>query len=514
MTEFLTPIMDTVGTMFKSMDEIGVQYGVANTTAVSAVVDQLHAAAGFPDDQLRFVISLLAAYPLGLIHRLIPGELPRHLYSALTGLLLVQFCFPAQWFGFLFFAVAFYLLLLLIPSHPWVYFCIVMGVNATTQIYRMYIDYMGWSLDFTGCQMVMTQKVTAMAWQVYDNKYNPKATDSQKRRSVEIPGPLQYLGFVLFPAGVMAGPAFNIHEYLTFTDTTAYDMTADVDKGEKRKPSPMPAGSVQHSLRCLATGFLCIGFNVVGGSMLNIPGGKISSDEFAKLPFFKRVALNWADKVVFRSKYYFAWCVAEGGCVMSGLGFNSYEGTKSRATGKPVCLGHDRSESSPDQPAWNRLTNSFPIKMEMSQSISEVARYWNPLTSRWLKQTIFERTGKNTTAVYFVSAFWHGFYPGYYLFFLTAALGQNVAAIIRKTIRPHFLKDDGKTPTESKKFYDLVSLLVTTLTVNYWVVAFVEMDFALSLKAYQNLFCYGHVAILLVLVLCQFVPRKKAPKKD
>ena len=26
------------------------------------------------------------------------------------------------------------------------------------QIYRMYIDYMGWSLDFTGCQMVMTQK--------------------------------------------------------------------------------------------------------------------------------------------------------------------------------------------------------------------------------------------------------------------------------------------------------------------------------------------------------------------
>ena len=24
--------------------------------------------------------------------------------------------------------------------------------------------------------------------------------------------------------------------------------------------------------------------------------------------------------------------------------------------------GHDRSESSPDQPAWNRLTNSFPIK--------------------------------------------------------------------------------------------------------------------------------------------------------
>lgn len=27
-------------------------------------------------------------------------------------------------------------------------------------------------------------------------------------------------------------------------------------------------------------------------------------------------------------------------------------------------------------------------------------------------------TGNSLTATYFVSAFWHGFYPGYYLFFM------------------------------------------------------------------------------------------------
>lgn len=29
-----------------------------------------------------------------------------------------------------------------------------------------------------------------------------------------------------------------------------------------------------------------------------------------------------------------------------------------------------------------------------------------------------EGTGNSLVATYFVSAFWHGFYPGYYLFFM------------------------------------------------------------------------------------------------
>jgi len=48
---------------------------------------------------------------------------------------------------------------------------------------------------------------------------------------------------------------------------------------------------------------------------------------------------------------------------------------------------------------------------------------WNISTLAWLRRTVYERAYKfNTLAVFTVSAFWHGFYPGYYLAFFTGAL--------------------------------------------------------------------------------------------
>ena len=48
---------------------------------------------------------------------------------------------------------------------------------------------------------------------------------------------------------------------------------------------------------------------------------------------------------------------------------------------------------------------------------------WNIRTLIWLRRTVYERAPMyNTMAVFTVSAFWHGFYPGYYVGFLTAAI--------------------------------------------------------------------------------------------
>ncbi|VDL87220.1 unnamed protein product [Schistocephalus solidus] len=49
---------------------------------------------------------------------------------------------------------------------------------------------------------------------------------------------------------------------------------------------------------------------------------------------------------------------------------------------------------------------------------------WNIGTTRWLRECVYDRVPKqfSVVAVFFVSAFWHGFYPVYYLCFLTAAL--------------------------------------------------------------------------------------------
>jgi hypothetical protein len=41
-----------------------------------------------------------------------------------------------------------------------------------------------------------------------------------------------------------------------------------------------------------------------------------------------------------------------------------------------------------------------------------------------------------TLATYVVSAFWHGFYPGYYLTFTTGALVTAAESILRRVLTP------------------------------------------------------------------------------
>jgi len=47
--------------------------------------------AGTPADQVRMVVCLLAALPLGLVHRKLPGKNIKHVFSALVGLFYVWF---------------------------------------------------------------------------------------------------------------------------------------------------------------------------------------------------------------------------------------------------------------------------------------------------------------------------------------------------------------------------------------------------------------------------------------
>jgi hypothetical protein len=39
---------------------------------------------------------------------------------------------------------------------------------SASHIYRLYVDYMGWSLDFTGPQMILVIKLTSFAFNYYD----------------------------------------------------------------------------------------------------------------------------------------------------------------------------------------------------------------------------------------------------------------------------------------------------------------------------------------------------------
>jgi lysophospholipid acyltransferase 1/2 len=60
--------------------------------------------------------------------------------------------------------------------------------------------------------------------------------------------------------------------------------------------------------------------------------------------------------------------------------------------------------------------------MKTGTSVKTMFDNWNIQTQLWLRRIAYDRlpTGK-TLGVFVLSAFWHGFYPGYYLTFVLSA---------------------------------------------------------------------------------------------
>ena len=118
--------------------------------------------------------------------------------------------------------------------------------------------------------------------------------------------------------------------------------------------------------------------------------------------------------------------------------------------------------------------------VQFAQSFKEVIDHWNMCANRWLKRYVYLRLSPEGTKVpltttlitYFVSAFWHGFYPGYYFCFLLGGVITDTARKIRRHLRPMFMQADDK-PGPFKVVYDVLGWVVTIFVLNYCSVTFV-----------------------------------------
>ena len=79
---------------------------------------------------------------------------------------------------------------------------------------------------------------------------------------------------------------------------------------------------------------------------------------------------------------------------------------------------------------FDRVQNIRIYDIEFSYRIYDFLTAWNISVHLWLKYYVFLRMinkGKSVSlkpilTTFVVSAIWHGFYPGYFLFFISAGL--------------------------------------------------------------------------------------------
>ncbi|XP_061499836.1 lysophospholipid acyltransferase 6 isoform X1 [Anopheles gambiae] len=441
----------------------------------------------------QFLALLLASAFRSYLHPSKVSASTRHAIGLVIGLFFGYFCFGQQAIHIAGLPAVCYVVIR--TQNPQIVQRLVMVVAlfylSCIHLHRQYYDYGSYSLDITGPLMIITQKVTSLAFSIHDGftREMKDLTQSQQQHAIrKLPSPLEFFSYTLHFQGLMAGPLVFYKDYIDFIEgchiikhTSASQAKYDIEKKIVHEPSPVKA-VVKKVIASLVCALIFVKFATIYPIKTMKDDGFIASTGF----FYSLWYMMMATTAV-RFKYYFAWLMADAICNNSGLGFNGYD------------------ERDGVTPRWDMLSNIQVLEFEFGTNFRNCINAWNAGTNRWLRMVVFERVPKRygTVLTFSLSALWHGFYPGYYMTFATGALIVMAARIARKLFRPAFQGTAG-----SRTLYDVLTCLVTRVFMGYATFPFVLLEFKASLRMYLNVFmCLHLVALITVFILSQYVPR-------
>ncbi|XP_007893047.2 lysophospholipid acyltransferase 2 [Callorhinchus milii] len=454
-----------------------------------------------PTEQVNFVVcqlfGLLTAFLFRkYLHPSKTSPIVRHTVATLLGLYFAFFCFGRFVVHFLLEVMLSYCVLVTIDVkrvHKYS-FVAAMGYLTVCQIIRVYaLDGKEHSADFSGPLMVITQKVTKLAFEIHDGlaRDDVQLSPSQKRLAVRrVPSLLEYLSYNLNFMGILAGPAVSFNHYIDFIEGSKVEVKPvcppgiNSDNCQKHDPSPLSA----------------VGRKVLSSSvsllmhltlLKTFPLAYNTDEEFVRTASFpRRCFYLYASLLACRPKYYFVWTMADAINNAAGFGFSGYDEN-----------GRAR---------WDLTCNLNIMKIEFATSMKQFIDNWNIQTAAWLKEICYDRCSFSPTiTTFFLSAVWHGVYPGYYLTFITGSFMTLASRSVRKNLRPHFL-----VSRRRRCLYDMVTWATTQLMVSYTVAPFVLLFADSSLAFYRSwYFCFHILTGVLVLVLPQ-KPRQTERKEQ
>lgn len=461
---------------------------------VKDAVESLSQQTGQDVETLEYLLGMIICYPLGIIMLSLPHGKMKHLFSFILGAFLLQFTIGIQWIHQLISSMIAYFMFLILPAKQAKTLVPIFSMAYITigHLHRQYINYLGWDMDFTGPQMVLTMKLYSLAYNLYDGELINRGKEDRAAKKcasvavTSLPGIIEYLGYTFCFATVLAGPAYEYKFYATACEgSLLYEKSG--------KPKGKIPSQVWPTLRPLLGSLLCLGVFVVGNGMYPLLDPTdpqhatpvVSTEEMLAKPMYERFAYSWLALFFIRFKYYFAWMNAEGANNIWYAGFEGFD-----EKGEPK--------------GWEVSNNVDVIQFETAPNLKTLSAAWNKKTANWLAKYVYIRTGGSLAATYGMSAFWHGFYPGYYIFFMSVPIIAFCERIGRKKLTPRF--DDGKKWGP----YGILCRVVTSVIVEYMVQPFQLLAFDWAWDNWKNYYFSGHIACI-VFYLC--VSALPTPKK-
>ena len=318
--------------------------------------------------------------------------------------------------------------------------------------------------------------------------------DRRKFAVESLPSPLEFFGYVYCFTCLLAGPAFEYTDYIHAIDGTAFKRNSN-GKGKDEEGEP---SSLLPALSRLAVGVVCLAGHLVVGGKFPLSNPYKPSWVAAHANHFMRFGYLLVALFAERMKYYFAWKVAEGASVLGGFGFQGYD-----ANGEVV--------------GWRGVENIEIITFETAANVQSLSRSWNKRTQGWLERYTYQRSGRSLLVTYFISAFWHGLYPGFFVFFMSVPLLTNVERLIKAKINPLVVPSyDGR----NYKTYPKGSLIASLYWLLCWIgtmsfMSFIVQTFSMSSweRCAVALGSYYYVPYFILAALYVALELMPAPKK-
>ncbi|KAK0140758.1 Membrane-bound O-acyltransferase domain-containing protein 2 [Merluccius polli] len=489
----------------------------------SSLLQPISEIINLPLDQVNFVVcqlcALLTAFWFRLyLHPKRSSPFIRHVVATLLGLYFALFCFGWYALHFLVQSGLTYGIMILTGVEHMHKYCLVvaLGYLSFCQITRVYVfDYGMYSADFTGPMMVITQKITSLAFEIHDGmaRKEEHLTPGQKILAIRrMPSLLEYFSYNCNFMGILAGPTCSYNDYIAFIEggTCCHrDFEASRKACGKAKGSEPSPNTVV--VQKIATCFFSLMVFLLVCKVFPVERN-IDDDFIANTPFYAQVVYLYLSMLTTRPKYYFVWTLADAINNAAGFGFNGYNLDGSPRWDLISNLRIQNIEVRRSSHAWlgaELLIYPFMtsqvgvVHSVLATSFKVFLDNWNIQTAHWLKRVCYERCPYNPTAATFIlSAMWHGAYPGYYLTFLTGIVVTLAARAVRHNVRPYF-----QCSPAHKLLYDVITWAATQIAICYTVVPFVLLSVGPSMKFYRS-WCFSlHLGCVLLAVALPVKPR-------
>jgi len=285
---------------------------------------------------------------------------------------------------------------------------------------------------------------------------------------------------LFFFGSILIGPASNFHSFKKFIDGEEFlqhKFTSRDKKAENpvSEPSPVIPAFTKY----------IVGHAFIVSYLLLAPYYKperLGESSRLNVSLVSNLIFNEMVLYLVKAKYYCVFIMGEACNNAAGFGFNGYD------------------ENGKEQ--WDKLINVKPLHLEAAQNAKGISDNWNIQTSKWLRDCIYQRVSfMPLLSTFLISAVWHGFFAGYYIFFVLYGGNVYVSRKLRRKIRPYFLNS-----ILLKFAYDVTGWFLTRIYAAYICIAFSMLDLSATIRFWRATYGVGFIILIIGIILTLVLP--------